>query len=312
MKTTAVEPCDLQASVIAVPPLARNPDLSLNENENRALIRHLELGGVRSLMYGGNANFYNLPISEYARTLDFLAEAVGKDTWLLPSAGPDYGRLLDQAALLRERAFPTAMVLPSQFPSTDAGVATAIRRFAERLQKPVVVYVKADNQISVEALGRLAEDGLLCSIKYATVRHDPAIDAYLTRLVERIGTDLLVSGIGERPAIVHWKKFGIRAFTSGSVCVAPRSSMRLLALLKRSAYGEAEALRASFLPLEDCRDQLGPIRVLHDAVTLAGIADMGPILPLLSNLEAPERARVTPAARALLGLDRALLEERAA
>ncbi len=53
--------------------------------------------------------------------------------------------------------------------------------------------------------------------------------------------------------------------------------------------------RAAFLPLEDCRDAYSPIRVLHDAVTLAGIADMGPMLPMLSNL--PEAQRGTGARR---------------
>jgi dihydrodipicolinate synthase/N-acetylneuraminate lyase len=310
MKTTAVTPADLRASVIAVPPLARESDLSLNEIANRALIRHVESGGVRSLMYGGNANFFNLPLSEYARTLDFLEAAVGKDTWLLPSAGPDYGKLIDQAAVLRERRFPTAMVLPAQMPLTDAGVARAIRRFAEILGKQVVVYIKADNQISVGAVGALIDDGIVCSVKYGTVRSDPKADPYLRALVDRIGTDILVSGIGERPAIAHWRDFGLRAFTSGSVCVAPRASMKLLSLLKNQRFEEAEKIRSAFLPLEDLRDAMGAIRVLHDAVTLAGIADMGAILPLLSNLEPAERARVLPAAKALLAYDKSLLEEK--
>jgi dihydrodipicolinate synthase/N-acetylneuraminate lyase len=310
MKTTAVTPADLRASVIAVPPLARKPDLSLNEDANRALIRHLESGGVRSLMYGGNANFFNVPLSEYARTLDFLEAAVGKDTWLLPSAGPDYGKLVDQAAVLRSRRFPTAMVLPAQPPSNDAGVARSIRRFAEILGKKVVVYIKADNQVSVQTVGVLVDEGVVCSVKYGTVRSDPAADPYLRALVERIGTEILVSGIGERPAIAHWRTFGLRAFTSGSVCVAPRASLRLLNLLKQRRFEEAEKIRCVFLPLEDWRDALGAIRVLHDAVTLAGIADMGAILPLLSNLEPAERAKVLPAAKALLAYDKSLLEEK--
>ena len=310
MKTTAVKPSDLQASVIAVPPLARNEDLTLNEEANRALIRHLEAGGVRSIMYGGNANFANVAVSEYARILDSLEKAVSRDTWLLPSAGPDYGKLVDQAAILRERRFPTAMVLPAQAPLTDAGVERAIRRFAELLQKPVVVYVKADQQISVESVARLVDDGLVCSVKFGTIRTDPADDAYLAKLVDRIGTQIVVSGIGERPAMVHWRKFGLRAFTSGSVCVAPRGSMKLLHLLKNQSFAEAEKLRAKYMPIEDCRDELGPIRVLHDAVTLAGIADMGAILPLLSNLDGAERARVLPAAKTLLAHDQTLVEER--
>ena len=53
MKTSDVVPQDLSASVVAVPPLARNADLSLNREENRKLIRHLKAGGVTSLMYAG-------------------------------------------------------------------------------------------------------------------------------------------------------------------------------------------------------------------------------------------------------------------
>ena len=60
MKTTPVTKEDLLRSVIAVPPIARHSDFSLNKDANRALITHLESGGVRSIMYGGNANFYHL------------------------------------------------------------------------------------------------------------------------------------------------------------------------------------------------------------------------------------------------------------
>ena len=95
MKTGAVTPADLARSVLAVPPLARHADLSLNTVANRALIRHLENGGVSTLMYGGNANFYNVGMYEYASILDFLAGAAGTDTWVIPSAGPDFGKLID-------------------------------------------------------------------------------------------------------------------------------------------------------------------------------------------------------------------------
>ena len=108
MKTTPIDSADLARSVVAVPPLARRPDLSLDRDANRAIVRHLENAGVRSLMYGGNANFYHLAVSAYAQTVDMLAEIAGDEAWVLPSAGPDCGKLLDQAAILRTRAFPTA------------------------------------------------------------------------------------------------------------------------------------------------------------------------------------------------------------
>jgi hypothetical protein len=41
MKTTPVTPADLAASVIAVPPLARHRDLTINNADNQAMITYL-------------------------------------------------------------------------------------------------------------------------------------------------------------------------------------------------------------------------------------------------------------------------------
>jgi len=305
MKTTPVTPEDLQASVIAVPPLARHGDFALNRDANRQLVRHLEDGGVRSLMYGGNANLYNVAVSEYAALLDMLEECAGADTWVLPAAGPDYGKLMDQAAILRGRRFPTAMLLPMSFPMTDAGLDEGVRRFTDAMGKPAVIYLKSDGYLQPDTLAALVNESRVVSVKYAVVRADARDDTYLRAILDVVDPRLIVSGIGERPAIVHLRDFGLSAFTSGSVAVAPRGSMQLLHLLHARRYAEAEALRAEYLPLEDCRDGISPIRVLHDAVTLAGIADMGPMLPLLTGLDAAQRARVAPVAQRLLAADRA-------
>jgi dihydrodipicolinate synthase/N-acetylneuraminate lyase len=299
VKTTPVTPADLSASVIAVPPLARHRDLTLNNADNRLMIEYLEAGGVTSLLYGGNANLYNVGMGEYGDLLDMIEDAAADDTWVIPSAGPDFGKLMDQADVLKRRAFPTTMVLPLGFPATTDGVATGIRRFAEAYGKPVIVYVKADNYIEPASVAALANDGLVSAVKYGTVRQDPAKDDYLRALLDVVDPALVVSGIGERPAIVHLRDFGLSAFTSGSVCVAPNSSMKILALCKAGRWEEAERERSAFLPLEDCRDAFSPIRVLHEAVTLAGIADMGPMLPMLSNLPAAQRDQVRDAAVAL-------------
>jgi hypothetical protein len=51
---------------MAVPPLARNVDKDdLIAEENRRLIEHMEAGGVRTLLYGGNANLYHVAVSEH-------------------------------------------------------------------------------------------------------------------------------------------------------------------------------------------------------------------------------------------------------
>jgi len=306
MKTIPVTPADLASSVLAVPPLARNKDLTLNKEANRALIRHLQDGGVSTLMYGGNANFYNIGAHEYAGVLDMLAELAAPNSWVIPSVGPDFGKMMDQLPALKQRAFPTAMVLPQTFPSTPAGAEAGLKRFADAYGKPIIVYIKAEGYLNPQNVENLVKAGIVCGIKYAIVRKDAKDDAFLSELVQRVDRKYIISGIGERPAIVHLRDFGLSAFTSGSVCVGPRGSMALLAALKRKDYATAETIRAAYIPLEDCRDGLSPIRVLHEAVGLAGIADMGPMLPLLSNIEAEHHARIGQAARDLLAHDNAL------
>jgi dihydrodipicolinate synthase/N-acetylneuraminate lyase len=306
LKTSAVTAADLSRSVIAVPPFARQGDLSPNPEANRTLIKHLEAGGVSTLMYGGNANFYNVGLYEYASILDSLEQMVAADTWVVPAAGPDFGKLLDQARVLRTRAFPTAMVLPQMFPSTPQGCERAIRLFAESFGRKVIVYIKADNCLAPANVARLVDSGLVAGIKYSIVQPVPEEDTFLTELVQVVDRSMIVSGIGERPAITHVRDFGLCGFTSGSVCVAPRGATRLLAALKEGRWKDAEALRAAYIPLEDARDTHSPIRVLHDAITLCGIADMGPMLPQLSNLDVGQAAHVKPVAQTLLAHDRAL------
>ena len=306
MKTTAVTPDDLAASVLAVPPLARNADWSLNISANKAMIRHLEAGGVRTLMYGGNANFYNIGVRDYHKVLEMLENLAGEDSWVIPSIGPDFGKAIDQIDLLRSRAFPTAMVLPLQFPSTDDGLATGILRLANFYKKPLIVYIKSDGYLAPRTVAKLVADGVVSAVKYGTVRRDPSDDPYLKELTQHVDPKMILSGIGETPAIIHLRDFGLQGFTSGSVCIAPRGSMKMLRLIKAGQYDEAADVREAYMEMEACRDTISPIRTLHEAVTLAGIADMGPMLPMLSNIGAEHHERVGAAAQALLAHDQAL------
>ena len=299
MQTKPVTPSDLSRSVIAVPPLARNEDLTINREENRKLIRHIEQGGVSSLLYGGNANLYHVALSEYEELLHVIATESAEETLVVPAVGPAFGMMMDQARVLQGFEFPTAMVLPMQGLTTDAGVANGFRRFVAAFGKPAVLYIKFENFIRPETVGRLFEDGLISWIKYAVVREDPAEDEYLKRLVEVVDPAVVVSGIGEQPAIVHWEQFGLAGFTSGCVCVAPALSQRMLVALQANDLNQAESIRRLFQPLEDLRNRINPVRVLHDAVALAEIAETGPALPLLSNLDQAESALVQPAARSL-------------
>ena len=290
----------LRQSVMAVPPLARTSDGRIDAAGNAAIIRHIEAGGVRLLLYGGNANLYHLPLDEYEPLLALLAATAGPETLVVPAAGPTYGLLLEHARMLRGSGFPTAMVLPQQGITTSAGVATGIRRFAEAAGMPALVYVKHDGFLEPCDVASLVNDGLVSGIKYATVRPDPAHDPYLRELVGLVDPRLVISGIGEQPAIVHLRDFGLGGFTTGCGCVAPRLSQRLLAAAVAGRWDEAERIRRIFEPLEDLRNAISPIRVLHEAVAAAGVADTGPLLPLLDVVEQAHRPAIAAAARALL------------
>ena len=302
---TRLTPDVLTASVLAVPPLARHGDLTLNESGNRKLIQHIEAGGVRALLYGGNANFYHLPLGEYDRVLSFLAETAGADTLVVPSAGPAYGTMIDQAAVLRRHRFPTVMVLPQVGITTSEGVAAGVARFVQAAGVPALLYIKHDGYIEPREVKKLADARLISGIKYATVRADPTDDDYLRRLADVVDRRIIISGIGEQPAVVHLRDFRLGGFTSGCVCVAPRLSAAMLRAMRAGDWSEAERVRAIFKPLEDLRNEINPIRVLHEAVRLAGIADTGPLQPLLSNAAEADHARIRDAAVRLLETERA-------
>ena len=290
----------LRSSVIAVPPLARDPQLNVSVTENAKIIRFLEAGGIRSLLYGGNAVFYHMRMTEYAHTLSMISETASDQTMVVPSIGPSYGIAEDQIEILRDYDFPTAMLLPSRDVVDQQGIATAIRNLAEQFGKPIVVYIKFDRWLEPKLLKSLEADGAIAWIKYAVVRDDPSQDDYLRQILDLFPAERVVSGIGEQPAIVHLRDFGVTGFTSGCVCVAPQQSMELLRAIQSGDIDRAESIRKWFRPLEDLRNEINPIRVLHHAVELAGVAKTGPLMPMLSKLATGDINRIQMALKMML------------
>ncbi len=294
----------LSSSVLAVPPLCRNADFTLSENENAKLIRYLEVGGIRTLLYGGNANFYHIALSEYDQVLSCLEQSAGAETLVIPSAGPMFGTMMDQAKILQKHKFPTVMVLPLQGSVTSKGVEAGIRRFVEAAGVPALLYLKNDGYIEVPEVKRLTESKTISGIKYAIVRHDPADDPYLRSLCQQVDRKLIVSGLGEQPAIIHMRDFKLPGFTAGVVNVAPKLTVAMLHAIRGGDWKKAERIRMLCKPLEDHRNAINPVRVLHEAVRFAGIANTGPLLPLMSNLDEVDHPRVREAVRVLLEAER--------
>lgn len=300
MKTSAVQPADIARSVFAVPPVAMAADGTINRAENAKMIRHIEAGGVSSLLYGGNANIYNFDLDTYRAMLDMLEASAAPESWVIPAIGPDFGKMLDQARILRDRPYPTALTLPTTVATHPLGVEAGLRRTAEVFGKPLFVYAKSENYLTPAQFGALARDGVICAIKYAIERKDPRQDAFLDALVQEVDRKIIVSGMGERPALTHVHEFKLAGYTSGLVCILPAVSQAFLKAAQAGDTAKAASIAARFIPLENAREKYGFIRVLHTLVRLAGVADTGPILPLLADLTPAEITELTPMLDALL------------
>ena len=272
--------------------------------ENDRLVRFLMQQGMKRIVYAGNALVYHLTMKEYSELIEWLSGFKGEVS-IIAGIGPSYGRAMDHAAIARKGRFASLLLLPTSDPRDAAGLETGVREIAETAGMPLSLYLKdegnfgPDKEAGLDVIGRLVDSKVCVSIKYAVVRQDPAEDPYLRGLLKRVPSSHVVSGIGERPAIVHLRQFKLAGFTTGSGVVAPRLSLQLLDACKRHDYPRAEEIRSDFLPLEDLRDSWGPPRVLHQAVSLAGIADTGPMPPFVSPLSAAQAEQVKPAARRL-------------
>ncbi len=305
MKTTPLTPEDLRG-VFAVPPLARKADArrTIDFAENDRLVRHMAAGGITRLLYGGNAFLYHVTLAEYEELLGWLAGLAGEHC-VIPSLGPSFGRAMDQASLLRWHRFPCAMALPCADPRDARGLEAGLREIAQAAGLGLVLYLKdesnfgVDKEAGLDVVARLVDAKICVAIKYAVVRAEPREDAYLEGLLRRVDRRLVISGIGERPAVVHLRNFGLPGFTTGSGCLAPALSNAVFDACSREDFKRAEELRAGLLPLEDQRDAGGPARVLHAALDLAGVAQTGPVPPFVSPLSEAERGQLAPVARAL-------------
>ena len=304
MSTTI--PTEDLAGVFSVPPLPRkrNAKRTIDFDAAECVARHIEAGGITRLLYGGNAFLYHITLDEYEALLGWLA-IFPASRWAIPSVGPSFGRAIDQARLLRRHAFRTAMVLPCGDPRDAAGLEAGIREIADAAGMPLILYLKsedgfgADLDAGLDAVARLIRDGVAIAIKYAVVRDEPRHDPYLDGLLKRVDRARVVSGIGERPAVVHMRDFALSGFTTGSGCIASSLCSALFDACQAKDWSRAEAIRGQFIPFEDLRDEWGPARVLHQGTELAGIAPTGPIPPFVSPLDASQIAQLTPVARAL-------------
>lgn len=295
----ALTQTDYASSVVAVPPIALNADYSVNDGANEAIIKHIEAGGVNILLYGGNANLYHFGLDDYRAAMRAIKAAAAPTTHLITSIGPDFGKAMAQAPLARELGFRNVMVLPTNFPADPAGVANGVRRLADAFGSGLILYLKRENYADPDELAKLIAEKAVRFVKYAVEKPDASKDAYLDAVLSAIGAEHLASGMGETPIHDHLGQRKLTTYTSGAVCVAPFAASELLTLYNTGRAAEALELSQPFLKFEKVRMDLGGLQVLHDGLRLSGIADTGPLMPMVSNLPADRLQPVKTAVDAL-------------
>jgi dihydrodipicolinate synthase/N-acetylneuraminate lyase len=299
MNLQPVSPELLTHSVVALPPLARDENLGLSLKENQKLVRSIEAGGIRVLLYGANALLQHLSPREYAPLLAMLEQIAGPNTTVIPSIDPAHGPMTELVEILRSSAFPSVHILPPASNVSGAEFERIVGDLTDRLGKPTVLAITGPNGIAPEGIRRRIEAGQVSLILYQAVADDPAEDPLLRELVDTIDPKFIVSGLGEPFAIVHLREYGVGGFASSCACVASRLSQCLLEAIRQHEWGEAEEIRGTFRPLEELRRKLEPVSVLHEALGFAGIASMGPLPPMLRPVNERYLSRIREAAQSL-------------
>jgi 4-hydroxy-tetrahydrodipicolinate synthase len=286
VKTSAVTPMDLVASVISIPPLARGADGRPCLSENRKLLAWLRSAGIHSFLYGGIANFFNMSVTEFPSVLDAIETFAGPEDWMIPSIGPDFGKAMDQVAILKGRDFPTAMLLPFA-PVMPAGVATGLRRLAEAYGRPLMLFFQSADYLKPRDIAALLADGILCTVEFGVRPTASGQNPFLHELLDLVGdTSHIIDARGES-SIHDTARFGLKGFTSGMSALAPHLSTAVLKAVVAGELGKAASLVQSFAAISDLRATYSFVSVLYDALRFADIADPGVVGPFYAPITDP-------------------------
>lgn len=296
--------------VFAAPPLARRSDnWALDWTESGRVVEHVLEGGISRVIYGEHAQLQHLTLSQYRDLLGWLAD-FSEELTVIPGLGPAFGRAYQQAEMLRDHSFPCAMVLPVRDARDPEGMEEGYRKLSERAEIPLVAVVRElsewgrEPREMVDRFARLSEDGVVAAISFAVSPDRDGAGTLLEALVTDLGEIPVLGGLGERHVRSYLVEHGLRAYVSAAACLAPRLCRKLYLAFDGGDFVASESLESNFRPLARLEDSWGRIAVLHAAVHLAGIANMGPLLPYLAGLDGRQGERLRPVARTLLRQDR--------
>lgn len=285
-------------------PVALNADLSIKMDQTLALAQHVRRGGIASLFLAGNANLQSMSLSQFEAVVEIAEEASAAGPVTI-GLGPELGRMLDQANILGRSKLRSVLVLPIIFPADTHGTADGIRHIAGRIGHGVMVDLVRDNHLRPVTLHKLVDEGAITAVRYAHVGSNPGDDYYLDRVIDIMGPDRVLSDAGEGALYDHLHVRRMACASSGIAALAPRL-LRRIADVMPGDPAAAHHMLAPVMEMSRIRTMLGSIQVLHDAVSEAGIAQMGPPMPMISRVKDKFRLPFLAAVQAVMSAEAVL------
>ena len=301
MVDLALSAADLADSVIAEPPMAWSEDRMINLPVNLALGKHMRAGGVRTILYGGNANLSAFTLGQFEQAVELMG-IVAQSSRVIAAIGPDFGRMLDQAGVVERSGLRNVLLLPVHHPADTHGTGDGVREIASRLGFGVIVDLCRENYLRPVTLAKLRDEGAVRLVRYSVRRDNPEDDAYLDQVIDVMGREQVFSGLGEAAALDHIGKRGLPTFTSGAAALAPAAATHLQDCLRSADLSTARTLLRPFLDFSLLGAKIGHIQILHEAANMLDLGSMGPQLPMLSAVKTKFKEDLAAAATLLLDL----------
>lgn len=257
-----------------------------------ALVRDLAASNMRVFLpAAGTGEFHSLSVDEVVQCVRATRSAVDDSCTVIAPIG--FG--VEHAVAMGKRALDAGadalLLMPVVHPYVcDEGFRDYFLAIADRLGVPLLTY-KRGPAPSDKLLLALSRAGKLSGVKYAV--NDLDAFARFAITAKSIGTLGLYCGTAERWA-PYFMLAGATGYTSGSGCVAPRTTLAMHRSLTTGKFDEALRLLAVLRPLEDFRAKEGDsfnISALKYAVSLRGL-DFGPCRPPQRRLTAQEQTDI--------------------
>ena len=275
---TTVTPYDAQLN-LDLPALERNAEL---------IAQH----GDVIVPLGNTGEFYNLSLDEVKQVARTVTETVAGRIPVVVGVGYASPMLLDLALHAQAVGADAVMVhQPVHTHVSQAGVLRYFEQLCDRLDIPVIPYVRHSEIVSDATLAQAVRHPNMPAVKYAA---RDMRNAY--RLVQATrDTDVVwVNGLAETWA-PPFAAAGMPGFTSGLVNAAPQLSGALRDALRAGNTAEVDRLVTLLRPFEDLRAEHNHaynVPVVKEACAQLGLSGRAVRAPL-TELPQADRDRVT-------------------